>query len=83
MKRQQYIIVEHRQPEMVKALRQEIFDLKAEIRTLKTEYRRLEVKYGGMVYLNCELVDLSRDYGVPRQILLRFEKRVNRYMDAL
>lgn len=75
----QYIIVEHRQPEVVKTLRREIENLKFEIRSLKAEYRRLETKYGGVVYLNFELIDTLRDYGVPAHRLRALEKRVNRY----
>lgn len=79
MKHQQYIIVEHRQPEMVKALRREIFDLKTQIAKLKKDLRVMETKYGGALYLNLELVDAMRNYDVPSHVLRSLERRVNRY----
>lgn len=75
----QYLIVEHRQPELVKALRQEILDLKKQIVKLKRDCHTLETKYGGAVYLNFELMDAMRNYDVPAHIIRGLEKRVDRY----
>lgn len=83
MIRQQYLIVEHRQPELVKALRNEIFGLKGDIRRLKADYRALEVKYGAVLYLNFELVDTMRNYDVPAHVLQDLERRANRFFSDL
>lgn len=74
-----WIVVEHRQPEQVKALRREIENLRFQVRDLKTAYQNLENKYGYEVYLNGELVDLLREHQIPFRQLLSHEERAKRY----
>lgn len=83
MIRQHYLIVEHRQPELVKALRNEIFGLKDQIRRLKADHRALEIKYGAVVYLNLEMLDVMRSYDVPDHMIRALEKRANRFFSDL
>ena len=80
MKRQ-YVIVEHRQPGQVQALKAEISQLKAELKKQKKIYNDIVMKYGYEVYLNGELVDLLRASQIPFRATLEHAKR--RYPEEL
>lgn len=74
MKRQ-YIIVEHRQPGQIQALKAEIAQLKAELKKQKQINSDIVTKYGYEVYLNGELIDLLRASQIPFRATLDHAKR--------
>lgn len=69
-----YIIVEHRQPELIKKLRFEIQQNKEEYQLLLLKYRKLEQKYGWETYLNNELCDLCRENNIDFRARLEHSK---------
>lgn len=73
--RRQYIVIEHRIPELVKKLREELKDSRALIEKLKHDYRDLETRYGYEIYLNSELVDLLNAHSIPYREALDYKKR--------
>ena len=83
MIREHTVIVEHRQPEYVKHLQRQIFDLKSEVQRLKMELMTATNKYGYEVMLNGELVDLLRENHVPFRPLLSAEERARRETESM
>lgn len=76
MNRKQYIIVEHRQPGQVQALKSEINNLKAELKRQKEINQDIVTKYGYEVYLNGELIDLLRTSQIPFRATLEHSRRM-------
>lgn len=68
------LIVEHRQPELVKQLRLDLENSHAQLEKLKHDYSTLERKFGWETQLNNELIDLCKEYNVPYRDLLDYKR---------
>lgn len=69
-----YLVVEHRQPDRLIRLQQEIAELQLRNDALHKSLSTLEQKYGYEVLLNSELIDLCKMYNVPFRKELEFKK---------
>lgn len=76
MKRQ-YLVVELRRPEQLRAAQQEIGRLRAELADLRQRYDDLQVRYGFEGHLNNELCDLCRAAGISFRPALERARRRN------